>query len=156
MNNKKAQSEMVGFAIIVIIVAVLILVFISLSLNKNSNEFLDSSKTDSFIQATLQFTTNCEINGNNLSYLKLIGSCEEERTCDNGINSCQVLNLTSVSLVENGWRVGEDLPVKGYKFEVKSEGINLVELFRGNETGSTKGSRQTFSGGVEISLVTYY
>lgn len=147
---------MVGFAIIIIIVAVLILVFVAISLNNNSSDFLESSKTDSFIQAILQYTSTCEINGNNLDYLDLIESCSDMRLCDNGVSPCLTLNSTSSFLLDKGWRVGENLPIKGYNYEIKSENRTILSLSKGNVTGLSKGSRQTFSEGIQISLVSYH
>ncbi|MDP3966392.1 MAG: hypothetical protein Q8Q04_02585 [archaeon] len=154
--KKTGQSEIVGFGIIVIIISLLILIFISFSLQKNENEFSESSKTDSFIQATLQFTTTCERNTVHLDYLDLIESCDEERICDNGENPCETLNSTSRNLVLSAWKAGEEYPVKGYLYEVRLRGETLVSLAEGNVTGTSKGSRQTFSGEIEISLIAYY
>ncbi|PJE81852.1 hypothetical protein COU58_00300 [Candidatus Pacearchaeota archaeon CG10_big_fil_rev_8_21_14_0_10_32_42] len=154
--NKKAQSEMVGFGIIVIIIAVLILIFLSFSLKENPNDFTESSKTNSFIQASLQFTTTCEKNGNRLSYLDLIQFCVQKNLCEDGQNSCEVLNLTSANLMNSAWRIGEDYPVKGYDYWLKYGGNELVNLSEGNRTGNSKGSKQVFSGNLEISLIAYY
>ena len=153
---KKGQSEMVGFGIIIIIVAILILVFLSLSVNNNSGSSVQSSQTESFVQSYLQFTTNCSIYGLPQTTLQVIKLCGSSETCDSGEAACKVLKETSENILKNSWQVGKDFPTKGYEFNVFYEDKSLVNLFSGNKTGESRGSRQVFSGNVQISLNTYY
>jgi len=57
--NKKAQEEMVGFALIIIVVAVILLVFLSIGLRKDGREDVESYEVASFIQSLLQYHTSC-------------------------------------------------------------------------------------------------
>lgn len=154
--NKRAQSELAGFGIIIIIVAVLILVFVSFSIKKPSEDIIESYETEAFVNSVLQFTTTCERNSRHLSFRELVNHCGEEKLCDSGEDSCEVLNSTAESIVESSWLVGEEFPVKGYEFLIMYEGEELVNLEKGEKTGENRGSRQIFSQNLEISFVSYY
>lgn len=153
---KKGQSEMVGFGIIIIIIAVLILVFLSISINNNSGSFAKSYQTEAFVQSYLQFTTNCTVYDTPQKVLQVIKLCGNNEACESGEGACNVLNETSKNILKNSWQVGKDFPVKGYEFNVFYGNRNLVNLFSGKKTGESRGSRQVFSGNVQISLNTYY
>jgi|SRR6056297_476968 len=149
MKNK-AQSEMIGFAIIIVIVAVLILVFLSISLNKSKDDFTESYEVESFIQASLEHTTDCAINyePNYQNIRRLIFRCINEENCIGGNNSCEVLNETLKELVELSWNVGPEWPDKGYFLEIVSGNETMVKFSEGNVTGTSKGSKQSFSQGL--------
>ena len=155
MKRKLGQSEMVGFGIIVIIVSILILVFISLSLNKSPTTGEKDYQGESFVQSYLQFTTNCSVRGTRISNLDLITKCANGETCDGGENSCTLLNETTKGILENSWQVGSEFPTKGYKFSVSLAGNNLIDLSKGNKTANSRGSRQVFSGGLEVDFTSY-
>jgi len=165
MKNKlknKAQSEMVGFAIIIVIVAVLILVFLSISLNKSNEDYTESYEVENFIQSFLQYTTDCAINyePNYQDIRKLIFRCADEQNCLNGDYSCDVLNETLSELVNLGWNVGPEWPNKGYSLEIIANNESLIDLSKGNTTEASKGALQSFSQGstgnkVDVFFVVY-
>lgn len=156
MISKKAQSEMAGFGIIIIIISVLIIVFISVSLNSGSRSEVQDYQSEAFVQAYLQFTTQCQKNSNFLSTLELIKLCSSNSTCDDNQNACKVLNETSNGILESSWQVGSDFPLKGYDLGVIYQGKELVKLFKGNKTSDSRGSRQTFSESLEVDFTGYY
>jgi hypothetical protein len=153
-KSKKAQEEMVGFALILIIVSVIILVFFSLSM-KNKGVVEENYVTDNFLQAILPYTTNCSIGGYYADIDKLIKRCSSEgsKLCENDPNRnyCEALNETLEELVELSWPVysnedGESY-YKGYDFKIwdysDEENPNLLtNITKGNETNSYKGSQQ--------------
>ncbi len=59
LSERKAQEEMVGFALIMIIVAVIVLIFLSLSLRNQEEEIVENYEVDSFIQSFLMYTSDC-------------------------------------------------------------------------------------------------
>lgn len=148
--KKKAQSEMVGFAIIIVIVAVLILVFLSISLNKSRGELVESYEVENFIQAFLQHTSTCSINyePNYQNIQRLIFRCMNEENCINGEYSCDVLNETLSNLVDLSWKVGPEWPDKGYLLEIVANNESLINLTKGNITETSKGALQSFSQGL--------
>ena len=154
-KTKKAQSEMVGFGIIIIIVAILIVIFVALTLQKKPVTTHDA-QTESFVQSVLQFTTTCERNSHYLSYTDLVGFCSENGQCDSGEDSCKILNSTSENLVESAWKTGADFPTKGYSFNVNYAGNYLVNLTKGNETANARGAVQTFNGNLQVSFTGYF
>ena len=121
LGSKKAQEEMVGFAIIIVVVAVVGLLFLYFSMNSDK-ESIDSYKSESFIQAVLQYTTDCqEYRGDYMDIEDLIYSCAREETCVGGNKSCVVLNSTLTDMIDKTWPAGKEWPTKGYEFLITSE-----------------------------------
>jgi hypothetical protein len=148
--KKKAQSEMIGFAIIIVIVAVLILVFLSISLNKSNEDYTESYEVESFIQSFLEYTTDCAITyePNYQNIRRLIFRCMNEENCVDGNSSCEVLNETLKELVELSWNVGPDWPDKGYFLEIVSGDESIVKFSEGNVTQTSRGAKQSLSQGI--------
>ena len=157
--KKKGQEEIVGFALIIIIVAVMILFLLSFSLRSSKKENVESPELTSFVQASLQYTTTCEVNSNNLSVQNLIFECIDEGVCSDNRNSCAVLNSTLAGIVGEGWKVGLDRPIKGYGLLVKGNNNSVVAINEGNVTANYKGALQDFGrpgNSVQITLKIYY
>ncbi len=145
MKNKKAQEEMVGFAVIIVFVAIIILAFVALSVyNKDSGENIESYEVNSFIQSVLQSTTGCEEWSGFVSVKELIFKCEFNEDCSGGEDPCDMLNETLSNILENSWIVGNDTSIKGYKLEVFADGTEIVKLMKGIETNNYKGNMQSF------------
>ncbi|MAH03748.1 hypothetical protein CMI39_03100 [Candidatus Pacearchaeota archaeon] len=155
---KKAQEEMIGFALIVIVVAVIILVFIGFSLKSPQKETVESYEINSFIQSFLQQTSDCRDNLEYLSVQKLIFDCNNNEICKDGRNTCEVLDSTLTGITEESWKIKES-PIKGYNLEIISEGVKTLTIEKGNITTNLKGSSQDFSKGgglTEIFFKVYY
>lgn len=153
--NKKAQEEMVGFALIIIVVAVILLIFIGFSLKTPKKENVESYEVESFIQSSLQYTTDCRDNLRTFSIQKLISSCRNDEICLDGRNTCEVLNSTLKGIVEESWKVGENTPIKGYEFKIISDKKEMLKFGEGNITANSKGSVQYFPN-IEIFFTAYY
>lgn len=144
INSKKAQEEMVGFALILVILAVVILVFLSFSLrNKNPTEVQDF-ETASFVQTLQEYTTTCAIyNPRSFASIReLIRHCSTEEYCYDGSQSCDVLNETIYEILNNSWSVGEDYPKKGYLLNITYRGEEMLSFSEGNLTRTFKGTTQ--------------
>lgn len=141
MLNKKAQEEMVGFAIIIIIVAVILLIFLGYSVQK-PKEVVESYEIESFIQSMLQYTTECaqDYEPNYDSIEELIISCKKNEQCLNGKESCIVLEKDLSEIMELGWEIYEDSPIKGYNLKINSGSEVLIELGDGNLSNNYKSS----------------
>jgi hypothetical protein len=152
MMNKKAQDEMVGFAVILVIVSVVLLVVLGFALRSPNESKLESYEVESFIEASLQYTTECK---NYLGFMPvqdLIISCEAEGTCTDGKNSCDILNSTLDNLITKSWNVVQGSPVKGYELQIKSGDLERLD------ENNSKGDFQDFARKdktYEISLVIY-
>lgn len=136
MKNKKAQEEIVGFAVIVIIVAVILLIFLGIWLNKPQTSAVESYKAESFIQSFISQTTTCTRDAGNTyeSVNELIYRCDLKQSCSDGTSACQALNSTLKSLLQVSWPAGQDRPVKGYALNISSKNNPLIALSEGNST----------------------
>ena len=148
-QNKKAQEEMVGFALIIIIVAVIILILLGISLNKPEvSSGIESYETDSFVQALFQHTTTCSTDyGYSYNdFASLVSECDRELFCWNeaskeqDIPACDILDSTAKNIMENSWKIGQDRPIKGYYLNITQNNIEILTLSAGNQTVNYKGS----------------
>lgn len=139
-KNKRAQEEIVGFAVIVIIVSIIIIFFLVFSLSEKTET--ESYEAESFLQSSLYYTSSCADNEEYLPVQDLVFSCYTKERCDNEEEACDVLNETLKGILEESWQTGEDFPVKGYKLEIFSEEETIISLEEGNVTGSYKGAQQ--------------
>ncbi len=141
IKGRKAQEEIVGFAIIVVIVSLIVVFFLVFSLSDEGKR--ESYEASSFLQSMLYHTTSCEIGSELLSVQELIVSCHREERCLNREeDACIVLNQTLQGILEESWSVGPDFPVKGYDFKISSGEEEILFTRAGNSTGNYKGSQQ--------------
>jgi hypothetical protein len=157
--NRKGQEEMVGFALIVIIVAVILLVFLGFSLRNSQKESIESYEAESFLSATLQYTTDCRSNLEYLSIQKLIFECYRGSECFDDRDSCDVLNSTLEGILEESWDTGEESPVKGYELNITSGSGEIIFIKKGEITSNSKGSSQELVRGgntLGIIFIAYY
>ena len=139
-KNKKAQEEIVGFAIIVIIVSLIILFFLVFSLSGKSKT--ESYEAESFLQSLLQHTSSCQISSKFLDVQDLITACYNAQACGSGEDACSALNETVMPLIEKSWPIGPDFPAKGYKISAFSGEEQIFSIEEGNLTGSYKSGQQ--------------
>jgi len=159
LKNKYGQEEMVGFALIMIMVAVILLIFLSFSLRSGQKEIVESYEVESFIQAFLQYTTDCRDNLEYLSIRKLIFDCQDDKMCLDERNTCKVLNSTLKEVLKESWKVEGDRPVKGYEFKIIIDGEEMLLLKEGNITKNYKEAMQDFfrrGEDYEIFFTAYY
>src|SRR3989344_6232856 len=89
-KNKKAQEEMVGFALIIIVVSIILMIFLAFYLNREpKKETVESYEAESFTQAFLQYTTSCTDNFEFLNVQDVIYECDIRNTCANGEDPCE-------------------------------------------------------------------
>ncbi|MBU1252644.1 MAG: hypothetical protein KJ905_03630 [Nanoarchaeota archaeon] len=156
IKNKRAQEEMVGFALIIIIVAIAMLFLLVFYIRSDRNEGAESYEVESFIQSSLHYTTDC---GNFLglfSMQKLITECSKDSLCQDKRKTCDVLNSTLKAVSDSSWDVGKDRPVKGYEIRVVAGQRELASVKEGLNNGSYRGSSQTLPGSIEIFFRAYY
>ena len=144
MKFKRSQEEMIGFALIIILVSVILLAFLGFSLSKPPRDPIDNYEVENFIQAFLQYTTDCE-DSDYLSVQDLIFECDDGSLCSDGRSSCEVLNNTMKDILIETWLVGEDRPNKGYELKIDTSKGGILKIKEGNFTGNYKGASQIFS-----------
>jgi hypothetical protein len=154
--NKRAQEEMVGFALIIILVAVILLVFLGFSLRDQEKEAVESYEVESFIQSFLHYTSDCRDNLEFLPVQKLISSCSNNQRCLDGRLACDVLEQTLKGIVEESWKTGAERPVKSYELKINSFEEEILELKEGNITANSKGSVQFLPNSIEIFFTAYF
>ncbi len=158
-KNKKAQEELIGFVVIIVIVSVVLLVLLGFLLRSPEKSAVQSYEVESFIQASLQYTSECENQVEFLSLQDLIVACDREERCLDERNSCEILNETINNIIENAWNVNEQSAVRGYKMTIKVGGEEKFVFEKGSETSNYKGAFQDFakrSSNYEVSLNVYY
>lgn len=157
MKKRKGQEEMIGFAMIIIIVAVILLVFLGFSLRNSPRENVESYEVESFIQASLQYSTDCRDRTNDIQSLQdLITGCNSGDTCSDGRRECEVLGSVLGGIMDTSWPVGPDRPAKGYEINITSDTKEIFSLSKGNFTYSVKGSSQPLSrGGIRFEMKVY-
>ena len=159
MTSKKGQEEMVGFAIIMVIIAVIIIILLSFMLNFSEDETIENYEIENFLQAVLQYTTNCESRADYLSLQELITYCREGKDCLNEEDPCKMLNETLIEIMGASWNVNENSAVRGYLFKVTVGDGEMFVLRMGNVTTNYKGAFQDFAKGAndyEARMDVYY
>jgi len=157
--GKRAQEEMVGFALIVIFVAIILLFLLVFYLRGQDKEGIESYEINSFIQSCLHYTTDCEDYFGGIEIRKLIFKCNNEAQCLDRRNSCDVLEETLISIATESWPFGPDRPIKGYELKIISNNEEILSLQEGNQTNNFRGAMQDFTiapDSVEISFRAYY
>jgi hypothetical protein len=160
IKSKRAQEEIVGFALIIIIVSVILLFFLSFALRNSRNMEIQSYEVEGFIQAFLQHTSDCEDDLGFLSVQELIFSCgqDNEESCLDGENTCVVMESLLTEICENSWNVGENTPIKGYELRILSDEMDFL-IDKGDITQNYKGAMQDFvkrGEDYEVSFKAYY
>ncbi len=157
-KNKLGQEEMIGFALIIVLVMVILVIFLGFSLNKPQKDLVESYEIESFISASLQYTSNCAdiYEPKYLSIKELIYYCGNMETCSNEEDACEVLENTLNGILEESWRIEKDSRVKGYVLNITSNNEEIIMLKKGNITNSYKGNSEYLSKGVDISFTAYY
>lgn len=125
--NKKAQEEMVGFVLIMLLVAVIFLVFLGIFIRKKPAERDQNAEISQFLDAAVDYTSDCTIDGYHyLNLAELIAKCDERARCNSNEETCEVLRSSLKGLVEVSWTFGPESPNKGYIVEVSRETTRVL------------------------------
>ena len=155
MREKRAQEEIVGFVAVVVLVSVIALIFVTLSFRGPEPSVQDDESMREALESALQYTSNCRIPGmfGQVSLGELFTPCVEQKSCEDGRESCDVLNETLSELLSIGLRVGPERPFKGYAFSASrltNSSIRdvpeqtIIELQEGNCTGYSRQGTNEF------------
>ena len=142
--RKKAQEEMIGFALIVIIVAVILMVFISFSLKAPEQKAIESYELENFIQSVLNYNVDYDVEMSDLI-----------RNCNNYYEDCELMKKELENILEESWIVGEDSVIKGYNFKVIGRDKEIFSVEKGEITQNYKTLPQLLSD-AEIVFKVYY
>lgn len=152
--RKRGQEELIGFGIIVVIVFVILLVFISIYV-KRPQESIENYEIESFISASLEYTSNCEMARKGfLSVKDLIFECYDNENCIGGKNTCEILGTTLDGLSKESWLITGNSETKGYVINITGNGRNLASLTKGNKTSNSKGFQESlFKSGISVKVL---
>jgi len=160
IKKKIGQEEMVGFALIVVIVAVIMLIFLGFAVKNKGDSETQSYEVESFLQALLQYTTDCEDYSGYVSIKELVSDCNRERNCLDGRDSCVVLEENLERLIAESWKIQGDRPVKAYFLNITSNIGDILIISEGNSTKNSKSAIQPLpprSGiSTDIIFIVYY
>ena len=161
MLNKKAQEEIVGFALIIIIVSIILLVFMSISIKNNEQESIQDYEVENFLQSILQYTTDCQGYREDFRDIEdLIFDCKNGEYCLDGRNACDVLGNISKEIIEESWEVDEELPAKAYNFTIiLDEQYIITEVIEGENSLNSRGDAQNFyreGSSIDLFFEVYY
>jgi hypothetical protein len=140
--RKKAQEEMVGFALILIIVAVIFIVLLAVYIKRPQVENVGSPEVSSFLQSSLQYTTICEQDIGNVTIQSLISKCNQKEECLYNKDPCKVLNDTLKGIIIESWNIGPENPVRGYNLIINISNKQFLNLTGGVVTNNYKSSEQ--------------
>ena len=158
MKSKKAQHEMMGFALIIIMVAIIGLVFFSLTKpDKENNQ--PSPLAENFLESVLHHTTNCSKYSSGPPYLQikdLSKICAQEGFCNSPVTACESLNHILDDILNNSFKAGVEFPLKAYQFLILSEGEAIINKSIGNKTSNSMGSSEKLANDLDFYLTLYY
>ena len=125
-KNKLAQSEIVGFAVIIVIVTIIGLMFLSFSIGRGNENKKTSAEISDFLQSSMYHTTNCTTSyiPNYKSIQDLIKSCYRNENCINlDKMACAVLKEDFSKIVKYSFNVSDDYSNKAYKLNIYYEDL---------------------------------
>lgn len=151
-QDTRAQHEIVGFVLIVVIVVIIGLFLLVFYIRQPAVEH-KSLDVQNFLQASIEYTTECSLSIEPLNLEDLIKSCYKNERCLNEKMACGVLESNLKELVHESWLVSPDKPVKAYFLELyyeekdeedeergKFSKQEILKLNEGNCTGSKTGA----------------
>ncbi len=154
LTSKRAQEEMVGFALIIIIVAIILLIFLSFTITRPV-ERVQSYEVESFLQSVMSYTTDCRDNAGILPVNDLILRCESNIRCIDERYACDVLKETLENIMSESWKIG-NTPVIGYNLSITSDNEIVMVIDEGNKTNNYKTSSSTLPRDTNVVLNVYY
>lgn len=118
INNHRAQHEIAGFIIIVVIVTVIGLVMLSLMIGRSDVSKTTSVEIENLLLAIMQKTSGCSRNIGYYNIEELIVACYNNKQCEDGRGSCDVLSSELEESVGKSLNVGSGIN-KGYEVRVE-------------------------------------
>jgi hypothetical protein len=102
MRNKKNQSEAVGFVVIILIVVIVGIIFLGMYFRKGGVS-RESAEIANFLAASLDYTTECakDYETDYKSMKEVVIYCYEKRSCNNGVDSCKILESNYLNMLDN-------------------------------------------------------
>ena len=121
-SSKKAQSEIMGFVLIVVLVIVIGVIFLGIGLRKDRGVSLVDAEISNFLTASQDYTTACFLDAEpNFETLgSLTRECYAKSSCKDGKTACEVLNQTYYEMSKRFAPAGT---IKYFKLSAYFQGI---------------------------------
>ncbi len=123
---------MVGFVMVVAVVAVIFLVFLGIMLRKPgaTEDRTEVSEVSLFLDAMLEYTTECKVSGTKLNFKDAIIEASETDICSAGVSGSlkDYLEQLARNITENSWNPGPGRPYQGYKIKALSEATGIINI----------------------------
>jgi len=153
--KKKAQSEIVGFVLIVVIVMIIGLFFFRFSLRQET-EIPNDKEISNFLTSFRDLTTDCSLSyePDYLDMAGLIKACDDNRNCLSGEQACDKMKAEIREIMENSWKKCYILDIY---YEDGSYNKEIMKI-QGNCSGNMAGNEQYIkqgSGQIVVSLDIY-
>ena len=157
IKKKRAQEEIIGFAVIMVLVAVILLIFLWLDLTKAPADNVDDEQIKNFLLVLVAYNTECGKTGyTNLPLSDVVAMCADEERCLDGMNSCAYLKEELENVMDVSWTVGEDAPYTRYEVWATDNEEPIMKVFKGsNITSSYKENSVSLGSGLKIYLKIY-
>lgn len=150
MRKEKAQSEMVGFVLIVGLVMVALVVFLVIAVNSEPEE-VESVVVENMLDSFFRYTTDCAIvfEPQYDTVEDLIKSCYEGKKCNNLDKvACHYMNETVESVL--GGVMETEATIGAWQLDIiykEEEEEFLYRYFEGNCTGALRGAQRNINSG---------
>lgn len=151
---KKAQEEMVGFAVLVILIAVIGVIFLAISLKNPSDNRVTSINVQQFSESLISSTTDCSAGTwpSLSSFSEVIDSCynSPSEQCNDGKSFCEYLNETIPHIISSVWHISPESPYTGasfsalFKDRISGEEKEFLSGSSGNCTSDSFGGESIF------------
>ncbi len=139
IRNKRAQEEMIGFALIMVIVMIVVLIVLGFALTNNKGVEEKDFQLTSFVEASLQVTTDCKFNDEFLTLREMVHQCSQKQKCDvSNKDICTELTKNFKDIINQSFNPGTESYVRGYTLQFKKVG-EIEE----NITPPVSGGQQT-------------
>ncbi|MDP1729015.1 MAG: hypothetical protein Q8L27_02320 [archaeon] len=100
LKNKRAQHETIGFVLIILIFVIAVVIFLGFQIRKSNPNIATDAELTNFLIASSEYTSECYLNAipDYRSLKQLESDCFyrnfEAIKCPNGLNACEMLNIT--------------------------------------------------------------
>lgn len=135
---------MVGFILIIVIVVVIGLFFAFIFFRQKPTT-IPSKEVESFLNAISYYTTDCSFSlDENYNIKELIKACYKGEKCEDGRNSCDVLNESIYNLIKSSFKIGKEGKYIGFKFNIYIGNSSLLKIEEGLKSDNLVGAEIFF------------
>jgi hypothetical protein len=135
-KTRRAQSETVGFVIIILLVMIIGVIFLGISLKPKPHSIAVDAEISNFLITSAKYTSSCakDYEPNYRTLGDLVADCYQNIACLDGTSSCNLLNQTYSEMLKSYRPSGRVLSYSKLSFYYLENASAPVE--RGTKFGS--------------------